>query len=255
MPETIVETRKPKRVTLTLNRPEGRNAINRHMMAELLHAFAALENDPECAVIVLEGKAGFFCTGMDFKEFSGDHSQEPAGDGLDSTYMTLLKAIASSGKVVISVIEGQALAGGIELVAASDLVIATPSSSFGLPEALWGLSPACVTPFLIRRVGFQKAYKMALTTQNLTADEACRAGLVDDVHEAPEEILRRYMLRLSRLESATVRTLKTYFRKMWIVDEEMERAAVEEINRLTRAPRVRENIRNFLLHHKFPWET
>jgi polyketide biosynthesis enoyl-CoA hydratase PksH len=258
MPGTILQTRKPQRVTITLNRPQSRNALNRQMLGELCGAFQALESDRECSVIVLEGKAGFFCAGMDFKEFTADPARAATGAAegeLDSTYMSLLKAIASSGKVVISLVEGLALAGGVGLVAASDLVIATPASTFGLPEALWGLLPACVTPFLIRRVGFHQAYKMALTTQSITAEEACRIGLVDTVHEAPEEVLRRYMLRLSRLDAATVAALKTYFRAMWIVDDAMERAAVEEINRLTRSPRVRENIRNFQVHHKFPWET
>ncbi|MBU6398869.1 MAG: enoyl-CoA hydratase/isomerase family protein [Verrucomicrobia bacterium] len=257
MPSTILQTRTPKRVTITLNRPQSRNALNRQMLRELCDAFQTLEADPDCSVVVLEGKAGFFCTGMDFEEFAADPAQAAVGAAegeLDSTYMTLLKAIAASSKVVVSVVAGQVLAGGVGLVAASDLVIATPPSTFGLPEALWGLLPACVTPFLIRRVGFHPAYKLALTTQNITAEEACRIGLVDAVQEAPEEILRRYLLRLSRLDTATIATLKSYFRAMWILDDRMERAAVEEINRLSRSPRVQDNIRNYQVHRKFPWE-
>ena len=119
---------------------------------------------------------------------------------------------------------------------------------------LWGLLPACVTPFLIRRVGFQHAYRMTLTTETITAEEAWRIGLVDTLSDKPDDSIRRYLLRLGRLEEKTILDAKAYFQKMWILSEAMEQTAVAELNRLERTERVRENIKNYVAYQKFPWE-
>ena len=175
--------------------------------------------------------------------------------GEGQQYMSLLKRFASSPKIIISKIEGTVLAGGMGLVAASDLVVATPASRFGLPEALWGLLPANVMPFLIRRVGFQAAYRLTLTTETITAEEAARIGLVDTLSDRPDDDIRRYLLRLGRLDEQTIREAKAYFQKMWFLTEEMEQTAIAELNRLVRTERVRQNIKNYVEYQKFPWET
>ena len=89
-------------------------------------------------------------------------------------YMDTLRRITLFSKVVISCVDGQVLAGGVGLVACSDLVIATSKAEFGLSEALWGLLPAMVLPYLIRKVGVQKAYFMTLTTIRISVEEAKR---------------------------------------------------------------------------------
>lgn len=151
--------------------------------------------------------------------------------------------------------DGKVLAGGVGFIAASDFVIGTSNTQIGLSEALWGLLPACVTPFLIRRIGFQKAYHLTLTTQTINAAEAEKIGLLDTLTDKPEESLKQLQLRLRRIAAETVGDLKSYFRKMWIITEAMEATAVAELNRLMAKPQVRKNIQNFLDHQQFPWDS
>jgi polyketide biosynthesis enoyl-CoA hydratase PksH len=133
--------------------------------------------------------------------------------------------------------------------------VATSASSFALPEALWGLLPANVMPFLIRRVGFQPAYRLTLTTETIPAQEAWRIGLVDTLSDKPDDEIRRYLIRLGRLDEQTILEAKAYFQKMWLLNAAMEQHAIAELSRLMQTERVQTNIRNYAEHQKFPWET
>ncbi len=248
----LITKQNPRVWTLTMNRPEKRNSINQELMQELYRALDEAEANADCRLIILAGRQNFFCTGMDFEEAAQGATITEDREGQD--YMRLLKRFASSAKIIISKVEGSVLAGGMGLVAASDLVVATPESRFGLPEALWGLLPANVMPFLIRRVGFQHAYRLTLTTETITAEEAWRIGLVDTLSNKPDDDIRRYLLRLGRLDEQTILDAKAYFQKMWILSEEMEQTAVSELNRLVNTERVQRNIKNYVEYQKFPWE-
>ncbi len=249
---------------ITINRLEQQNAINNLFLQELNQVIDTAEMDASCRMIILEGQKGIFCTGMDFEGFnrnldSSTTSEEALSfgsskEGISNPYMHTIKRFSLSPKVVISVVDGKVMAGGMGLVAASDLVVATPESQFSLSEALWGLLPAMVTPYLIRRVGYQTAYKLTLTTMPLSGQQAFEKGLVDELSETPYEIVRRFWLKLARLEESTVANMKAYFRKMWIITEQMEEVAVAEITRLTSNPKIIENIRNFVKFQKFPWD-
>ena len=146
------------------------------------------------------------------------------------------------------------MAGGVGLVAASDLVFSDTKSTFSLSEVLWGLLPAMVMPFLIRRVGFQNAYRLTLTTSTISAHDASAMNLVDELGDDVEARVQAMSRRISRLDTDTISDLKSYFRKMWIVTEEMERTAVAELARLSQDPRIVENVTNYVKHGKVPWE-
>ena len=257
-PDLLLD-RQGRVLSLTFNRPEHGNTLTQGLLNALSDALDVADRDPDCRVLVLRGTNGQFCTGMDFGELTErltriDFGVSSGSDSGDAHYMDLLRRIASIGKVVVSAVDGQVMAGGVGFLAASDLVLATPASRFSLPEALWGLLPACVLPLLIRRIGFQDAYRLTLTTETWSADQAHTSGLVDEVDTDLDGAIRKRMVRLSRLEPETVRNLKAYFRKMWYLSDAVERTAVDEIDRLVRDPRIQENIRNFVEHKRFPWE-
>jgi len=256
--ETILVKETNKILTVTFNRPETRNTLSSQFVAELNQVLDEAEQNPQCKVIILEGKDGVFCTGMDFQEVSEKGSADVvAANESDSQshYMDIIRRFSLMPKVVISKLDGQVIAGGVGLVAASDIVISSPRTTLSLSEALWGLLPCCVMPYLVRRIGFQKAYWMTMTTQQVSADEAYRIGLVDELAKNLEDALRKTSLRLIRLHEETLKDMKAYFRKMWIVNEEMEQIAINEISRLTQKPRIMSNIKNFVQHKQFPWET
>ncbi len=240
-----------RQVTLLLDRPERANSLNAALVRDLIAALDWAEARLDCRLVVLRGHPGCFCTGMDFQEAAA------AGDGERlrmEDYMTLLRRLSQSPKVVVARVEGRVVAGGVGLAAASDLVFATPRSEFSLSEALWGILPCCVLPFLIRRTGYQKAYAMTLTTRPVGAAEAAAMHLVDEVTEQPDEALRRLLLRVGLLEEETIVELKAYFRKLWILTPEIERTAVAEIGRLAAKPAVRAAIAGYATDGRFPWE-
>ncbi len=247
--EPVQVRRAEHRWDLTIARPAARNSLNAAVIDGLQRAWDQAESDGTCRLVVIGGQPGVFCTGMDLEASTAND-----GGGDASSYMALLKRFSSSKLVSIAKVDGMVMAGGVGLAAACDLIFATPRTTFALSEALWGLLPAMVTPFLIRRVGFQKAYAMTLTTNTVDAKVAAHIGLVDEVTDDLERTIRRHGQRLRRLDSRTVSDMKNYFRRMWIINDEMEQTAVKEIERLSAEPRIRENIRNYVELGRLPWE-
>jgi polyketide biosynthesis enoyl-CoA hydratase PksH len=238
-------------INATINRQKQRNSISSLLINELAQILDEAERRPEVKMLVISGSGGLFCTGMDFEEVVVNETISKANF---SEFMALLKRFTLSSKIVVARVEGQVLAGGVGVAAACDLVLATHDSKFGLSELLWGLVPAMVMPFLVRRTGFQSAYRMALTTETLSAEEAKSLGLVDIVDSNLDETLRRISGRLLRLNSSSVMHLKRYMRDMWLISEAMEELAVSESYRFSSDPQVRENINRFVTHRQFPWE-
>lgn len=239
-------------IRITINRPEHRNSLNLTLIRELDKLLDIAEHNPKVKLIVIEGQNGFFCTGMDFDTTISSTNEDEVQT---SAYMNLIRRFTLIPKIIISVTDGQVIGGGVGIAAASDFVIATPRSQFALSEALWGLLPAMVIPYLMRRVGFRKAYQMTLTTLPISAEEACKIYLADEVSENPENNIRRLWSRLKRLDEVTIGNIKQYFRKMWMINEQIEETAVFEISRLMAEPKVRKNIENFVKFKKFPWES
>lgn len=254
---TLIVEEKQGILTITFNRIAARNSINYELLLELNQAFDYAQEKKEIQLVLLQGQNGLFCTGMDFAEVASsgaDTAQSSIEENMTQVYMDTLKRMSLFSKVIISCVDGQVLAGGMGLVACSDLVIATPRSTFGLSEALWGLLPAMVIPYLIRKIGPRKAYYLTLTTIVIGSEEAQNMDLVDVVTENINQSVMRYYQKLRRLEESTIANMKEYFRKMWIIDNQMEQAAVERISSLVAEPVVKENIYNFVNFRKFPWE-
>ena len=247
---TIELRREPGLLRVTLARPERRNGIDDETLRELHAALDEAEGDAACRAVVLAGRDGVFSTGMDFQSAAGDGGASDGG----AAFFALLERFTTVPRVVIAQVDGQVAGGGVGLVAASDFVHATARSTFALPEALWGLLPCCVLPFLVRRVGFQKAYAATLSTQTISAAEAYRIHLVDEVAERPETVLRQLLFRLNRLDPVVVGDAKRYFRAFSGVDDRLRDHAVTEFGRLMSAPAVRQRITEFVAHGRYPWE-
>ncbi len=251
--ETILTDRKRGVVTLQINRPEENNSINNLLLEEMMEVLRDIESDPTQKVLVIQGNEKDFCTGMDFKAVAA-HSAAAGASDLDSNrYYDMLRHITTCSKIVVVKVDGKVNAGGMGIVAASDIVLSGEKATYGLSEALFGLLPACVMPFLIRRVGYQKAQWMTLMTGGITAERAFQIGLVDELSPAPDQTLRTMLLRLTRLEGATVKDLKEYMSKLWIIEEDTQKLAVDKITGLVNSEKVRSNISNFVNNNIFPW--
>ena len=241
-------------VNIEFSRSENNNSINNTLIQEVSSFINQIEKNNEIKIVVLKGNQSTFCTGMDFKAIANHTDEAMTGEDDPVAYYELLKMISLSSKIFIAAVEGKVNAGGIGIVAACDFVLAGENSTFGLSEALFGLLPACVLPFLIQRVGFQKAKWLTLVTYPINVEKASSIGLVDEYSSDLENLLRITSLRLLKLENETVSNLKKYMSKLWIINDNTQEIAVEKIKGLIQSDKVQTNIYNFVHHNKFPWE-
>jgi polyketide biosynthesis enoyl-CoA hydratase PksH len=193
---------------LQIDRPEASNTINGRLVAECNHLLSACEES--ATVVVLSGSPEIFCFGADFKAIAGRSRNGLSQDDGPGPLYDLWTRLATGPYITISHVRGKANAGGMGFVAASDIVLADEKAQFSLSELLFGVFPACVLPFLIRRVGFQKAHYLTLMTQPIAAKQACEWGLVDACEPASEALLRRHVQRLRRLSKVAIRRYKNF---------------------------------------------
>jgi methylglutaconyl-CoA hydratase len=176
-------------LTITLNRPEVRNAFHAELLQSLLAALELASTTAEVRVVVLRGEGPVFCAGGDVQWMlqlaEAGHRESVKGA---RQIADVFAAINQCPKPVVAVVQGAAIGGAVGLVAASDIVIASSEAVFGLSEARLGLVPACVTPFLLAKVGPSHARRLLLTGQRISADDALRVGLVHYL-VSPEETL------------------------------------------------------------------
>jgi isohexenylglutaconyl-CoA hydratase len=185
--ETLIVERDGPVMKVTLNRPSVRNALSPAMVGELAEAFQQARDDADLRVVVLMGAGGNFCAGGDLKGM--EERGAPGSASLESTatsnrrFGTLLEAADSLPKAVIALIEGAAMGGGVGLLAISDWAIADKAAQIGTPEVTVGLIPAQIAPFVVKRIGYTQARRMATYGLRLNAEEALRVGLVHELAE------------------------------------------------------------------------
>lgn len=240
-------------VTITLNRPDIGNGINKILLTELFEVFNNIESNPSIKVVILEGQTSIFCNGMDFQQIANIEESSALNDDMDM-YYELLKKMATCSKVIITKIEGKVNAGGIGFVAVSDIAVAGENALFSLSEMLFGLIPACVLPFLIRRIGHQKAQWMTLVSHEIKAKRAYEIGLVDELNTNVDTYIKRLLIRLTKLEMETISELKKYMWKLWIIDDQTQKIAVNKIKGLINSEQVQNNITQFVNSGKLPWD-
>ncbi|MCX8131450.1 MAG: enoyl-CoA hydratase/isomerase [Clostridia bacterium] len=233
-------------------RPEANNTINDGLIEEC-HQVLDLCGEA-VTIVVLEGLPEVFCFGADFREVrSGMTSEQQSLYSPEPLYDLWLK-LATGPYITISHVRGKVNAGGVGFVAASDIVIADGTAQFSLSELLFGLFPACVLPFLVRRIGFQKANYLTLTTQTLTADQAFSWGLADAFDERSEALLHRHLLRLKRLSKTAVMRYKHYMNRVDDLLSQAKELAISANREVFSDPRNLEGIYRYIEKGKFPWE-
>jgi methylglutaconyl-CoA hydratase len=169
-------------LTLTLNRPTKRNALNAELIEALHHSLERADVDAEVRVIVLRGAGKDFCAGADLDELLASASRTVSENETAALRLgSLFERMRQVPKPVLAVVHGRALAGGAGLATACDLVIAGAGAQLGYPEIQRGFAPAMVMALLRRVVGEKIALDLVLTGRVLTAGEAQRVGLISRV--------------------------------------------------------------------------
>jgi polyketide biosynthesis enoyl-CoA hydratase PksH len=253
-PSPLRLSRRGKVLTATLDAPTRGNPLSRASIAGLHAALDEAEADAEIRLLVIEGAGGVFCAGMDFAEAT---RTEVAGvseaRALIGRLYDLFERFRASEVVVVALVDGPATAGGLGLVAASDVAIATPRASFQLSEILFGLLPATVAPFLVRRMGPQDPYRMALGAERMDSAAALARRLVDEVTGTPADAVRRLLIRIDRTARQDVAATKAYFRGLWIIDAETRERALDALAARVTDPKAMHGIRAFLEEGGTPW--
>jgi methylglutaconyl-CoA hydratase len=178
-------------LTLTLSRPDKRNALSSALIEALLQGVERAEHDAAVRVLVVKGAGKDFCAGADLEELLASADREIDENEQSALRLgALFQAFRALPKPVVAVVQGRALAGGCGLATACDLVLAADSAQFGYPEIQRGFVPAMVMAMLVRQVGEKRALELTVTGRLLSAAEAMALGLVTEVIGTPDFALR-----------------------------------------------------------------
>ena len=186
--ETLALRRDGPVLHVTLNRPEVRNAMSISMVRELRLVLAQHEMAGSTRVIVLRGAGGHFCAGADLRDLAAARAQlaekPDAVAAMNAAFGDLCVAYAETGLAVVAVLEGTVMGGGFGLACVADVALAGTSTEFRLPETSLGVVPAQIAPFLVERLGYSEAKRLAVTGARLNAQAALDLRLVHAVHAA-----------------------------------------------------------------------
>jgi polyketide biosynthesis enoyl-CoA hydratase PksH len=238
---------------IRIHRPDDNNTINGLLIEEITRVVDLCEENAK--IIILEGSTEVFCLGADFAELSRSCDTDERGRAQNPEPLyELWRRLAYGSYITIAHVRGKVNAGGIGFVAACDLVLSEEKAVFSLSEMLFGLLPACVLPFLLRRIGFSRANYMTLTTQSIGARQALEWGLVDACEANSENLLRTHLLRLRRLSKPAIARYKRYAGSLdgsiMLAKPDALRANAEAFSH----PRNLEDIARYVRTGRFPWE-
>lgn len=168
--------------TVTLARPDSRNALNAELIEELRRSMKELAEDEEVRAIVLTGEGDYFCAGADIgymrdtANFSYEENRQDA-----RRLAAMFGAVEECPKPVVASVKGAAIGGGIGLVAAADIGVAEEGAVFAFTEVRLGISPATIAPFVLRKIGYSQARALFLTGERFSVTRAQEIGLVHQV--------------------------------------------------------------------------
>jgi methylglutaconyl-CoA hydratase len=258
MYQTLELRREGKLATLSLNRPDVRNAFNETTIAELTTAFAELGADPDVRVIVLAANGVAFCAGADLnwmKKMADYTHQENLADAAQLANM--LHTIYTCPKPVVAKVQGDCYAGGMGLVAACDMVVAVDTANFCLSEVKLGLIPATISPYVIKAMGENAARRYFLTAERFDAAEAKRIGFAHEVvsADALDAKVAELVKALGNNSPNAVRQAKRLVRDVGgrEISAALIAATVDDIAQIRASQEGREGVRSFLEKRKPDW--
>ena len=256
--DTLTVEIRDKVATVTLNRPDVRNAFNEHSINELTRAFAELGRNDTLRAIVLAANGPAFCAGGDLnwmKKMAHYSHEENQADAMQLAQM--LRTIYLCPKPVIARVHGDCYAGGMGLVSACDIVIAAPEANFCLSEVKLGLIPATISPYVIKAMGEQASRRYFLTAERFSATEAHRIGLVHELvsADALDAKLAEVLKALVTNSPNAVREAKVLVREVvgQPVGDALLADTAERIAHIRASEQGREGVASFLEKRKPGW--
>ena len=243
---------------VTLDRPEIRNAFDDALIAALTQTLRELDADDSVRAVVLAGNGPAFCAGADLnwmKRMAGYSYEQNLADA--QALAAMLKTLDRMAKPTVARVHGPAFAGGVGLVAACDIAIGVPEAKFCLSEAKLGLSPATISPYVVRAMGERMARRYFLTAEVFDAAEAARIGLLSGV-VAPEKLdaeVEGILRHLRQGGPQALAKIKDLIRAVASVpvDDPLIADTAQRIAEIRVSPEGREGIASFLEKRKPSW--
>jgi methylglutaconyl-CoA hydratase len=246
-------------ITLTINRPERRNAFNAEVIAALSQALETLENQDGVRVVFLRGEGDHFSAGADLdwmREAIDLSEADNRADAMDLARM--LKKLYDLPALTVALVEGSAFGGGAGLVAACDMAIATKDARFSFSEVKLGLTPATISPYVVSAIGPRRARSLFATGRLFDAAFAREIGLVDEIVDGGPELVEakeRISADIMACAPGAVADAKRLVEH--IIGRHLDGALMEETARRIAARRVsdegQEGVRAFLDRRKPSW--
>lgn len=244
--------------TITLNRPEVRNAFNDEMISELTDAFDKLGKDDEVRVIVLAAAGKAFCAGADLNWMRAMADYDYKENLADADKLAqMLKTIYECPKPTVAAIQGDVYAGGIGLVAVCDIAISVKIANFCLSEVRLGLAPATISPYVIKAMGVRAAQRYFLTAEVFDAKKAHRLGFIHErVNEdAFNDTIMALCTTIVKNSPNAVKTCKRILHEVADVPitDELITSTVKDIADIRSSKQGREGVQAFLQKRKPDW--
>ena len=256
--QNLYVTETEKIVTVTLNRPERRNALNPQMIEELVDVIESMSRR-SCGVMILTGRGPAFCAGLDLEHLKALVHKSAAEHREDSQHIArLFRSLYDLPLPTIAAVNGHAIAGGMGLATICDFTLAVPEAKFGYTEARIGFVPAMVSAFLALQVGEKQARDLLLTARLFAAEEARQMGLVNEVVNESSLTGRARQLAHQLLQNspeslrATKKLLSEHTREQ--LDRQL-RAAIESNASARSTGDFQEGVSSFLEKRKPNWHS
>jgi enoyl-CoA hydratase len=228
MSAAVVYDKDEQIVTITLNRPEALNAINRQLRQELGEAVERFDQDPEARVAIITGAGRAFCAGRDLKERASDNAAGVQARGLDSMGAERLTLFPRTWKPLIAAINGYAMAGGWAIAQMCDLRLAAEDARMGITEARWSLLPPFAAT-LARLIPMAVVLELVFTAEPITAQRAHEIGFLNTV--VPGERLMDEARALARRLVANAPLSLRYFKEIAYRGLEMNEPSIAALTR------------------------
>ena len=258
MSDVLLVEKRDQIAYVTLNRPQIRNAFDETLIAELGSTLAGLDADTSVRAVVLGGAGTAFCAGADLnwmKRMAGYGYEQNLADA--RALAAMLKTLDRLSKPAVARVHGPAFAGGVGLVAACDIAVGTPDAKFCLSEAKLGLSPATISPYVVRAMGERAARRYFLSAEVFDANEAARIGLLSSVSasERLDADIGEILKHLTAGGPQALAKIKDLIRRVssGMVDDAMIDDTAQRIAEIRVSPEGREGIASFLEKRKPSW--
>jgi methylglutaconyl-CoA hydratase len=243
---------------VTLNRPDVRNAFDDILISELKKTFAEVGGDPSVRAVVLGGNGPAFCAGADLNWMKRMAGYDYAANQRDAQALAdMLAALDRMPKPTIARVHGPAFAGGTGLVAACDIAVGTKEAKFCFSEAKLGLSPATISPHVLRAIGERAARRYFLTAEVFDADEALRIGMLSILTDKLDETIDGLLQHLLAGGPEAMKKIKELVRAVSSrpLDDTLVADTAKRIAEIRVSPEGKEGIASFIEKRKPSWHS